>query len=101
MRFMEEGNHKAGYAFKNYIFDILKYLYMIDPTMTQDEREESLLKISRLHNDLLCEQKRLEVLIKDRMPNTKLNMSYQCICAILVMFNDLIENASISLISEE
>ena len=98
---MEEGKHKGEYALKNVIFDILKYLYIVESNMTEQDIEQAHQKIIDLHEEILSEQNLIARQIKDGCTGEKLLFKYQSICAILIMFNELIENASISINEED
>ena len=54
--FIEEGNYKGEYALKNAIFDILKYLFIVEQYMTEDFIEQAHERISSLYEDILYEE---------------------------------------------
>lgn len=102
--FIEEGNYKGEYALKNAIFDILKYLFIVEQYMTEDFIEQAHERISSLYEDILYEENSIHCLINESneyIHNEKLLQQYQVICAIRITLNALISNAKSSLTSEQ
>lgn len=94
VQFIEDGNYKGEYALKNAIFDILKYLFIVEPYMTKDFVEQAHEKILDLYEDIQYEQSSIERLLSQNRDNEKLLRQYQIICAINLSFDELISSAN-------